>query len=78
MDALDRNLAAMLQPIAAKNLKMRIATKSLRVPELIDHCAMLAGDHCAGLMTYCAAETLFFRMSAGNITFSSAVNSGSK
>ena len=60
LDALERNLAAMLHPIAANNLKMRIATKSLRVPALVEHCVKLAGDHCAGLMTYCAAETLFW------------------
>jgi len=55
LDAVDTNLARLVQPIRAAGKALRIATKSIRCPDLIDYIAKRSGA--IGLMTYSAAET---------------------
>ncbi|HUJ62229.1 MAG TPA: alanine racemase, partial [Kofleriaceae bacterium] len=57
LDALDANVDRLVAPIRAAGKRLRVATKSLRCPELIDHVLERAGQTAIGLMTYSAAET---------------------
>lgn len=59
LDALDRNIDAVLAPVRAHNKKLRVATKSIRCPELLMHILSRAGQDAIGVMTYDAAETVF-------------------
>lgn len=58
-DALELNVAAVLAPIRAHGKKLRIATKSIRAPELMKRLAAAAGDSFIGWMTYSVRETEF-------------------
>jgi D-serine deaminase-like pyridoxal phosphate-dependent protein len=57
LDALDANVDALVAPLRAAGKRLRIATKSLRCPDLCDHIARRAGDLTIGLLTYTARET---------------------
>jgi len=57
LDALDRNIDALLAPVRAHDKKLRLATKSVRCPELLRHITERGGDAIIGLMTYHARET---------------------
>ncbi|HZU83270.1 MAG TPA: alanine racemase [Polyangiaceae bacterium] len=60
MDAFDHNVKAVLAPLKEGKKRLRIATKSLRCPELVERVIDHAGALAAGLMTYTAAETAFW------------------
>jgi D-serine deaminase-like pyridoxal phosphate-dependent protein len=57
LDALDRNIDSLLEPVRAHHKKLRLATKSVRCPELLRHITERGGDAISGLMTYHARET---------------------
>ncbi len=59
LDAVDRNVDALLAPVKAHDKTLRIATKSLRCPDLVAHIVERGGDAARGLMTYEATETAF-------------------
>jgi D-serine deaminase-like pyridoxal phosphate-dependent protein len=59
LDAIDANVDALVAPLVAAGKRLRIATKSLRCPELVDYIAARAKHVTLGLMTYTAAETAF-------------------
>lgn len=59
LDALDSNVEAVLAPLAGTGKTLRIATKSLRSPELVRRIRAQAGNAARGLMTYTAAETAY-------------------
>lgn len=59
VDALDRNIDAVLAPVRANGKRLRVATKSLRCAGLIEHVVARGGEAISGLMTYDAAETEF-------------------
>jgi D-serine deaminase-like pyridoxal phosphate-dependent protein len=59
LDAVDRNVGRLLTPVRANGKTLRIATKSLRCPELVSHVAARGGDAVRGLMTYDATETAY-------------------
>jgi D-serine deaminase-like pyridoxal phosphate-dependent protein len=61
LPALDRNLDRCLAPVRAAGKKLRIATKSVRVPDLLRRLLDRAGPTAAGLMTFAAAETAWLR-----------------
>ena len=65
LDAFDANVERLLAPARAAKKSVRIATKSIRVPELIDRVAKMPGVR--GLMTYSAARARF-SSSAGRAT----------
>lgn len=57
LDALDANITQLVAPLRAAGKALRIATKSLRCPGLVDHVLERTRDVAIGLMTYTAAET---------------------
>jgi D-serine deaminase-like pyridoxal phosphate-dependent protein len=57
LDAVDANVDALIAPLVSAGKRLRIATKSLRCPELTDYVAARAGAVTIGLMTYTATET---------------------
>jgi D-serine deaminase-like pyridoxal phosphate-dependent protein len=57
VDAFDANVRTLLEPLAGTGKTLRIATKSLRCPELIRRIRANGGEAVRGLMTYTAAET---------------------
>jgi D-serine deaminase-like pyridoxal phosphate-dependent protein len=57
LDAFEANIDTLLAPVRAAGKRVRIATKSLRCPELVDRVLARAGDVAIGLLTYTAAET---------------------
>src|SRR5579871_5888944 len=59
LDAFDRNLDRVLAPLRAAGKKLRVATKSIRCPALIERVLSRAGEAASGLMTYTATETAF-------------------
>ena len=59
LDAFDRNADALFAIARKAGKKLRIASKSLRVPELLRRLLARGGDAAGGLMTYHAAETAF-------------------
>ncbi len=59
LDAVDANLARMLAPVRAAGRTLRLATKSVRVPDLLRYLVDHSQGTIRGLMTYCAAETAF-------------------
>lgn len=63
LDALDTNIARVKAHLHSKAL--RIATKSIRCPALVEYIAAQLGSQCAGLMTYHAEETLFWAKRGG-------------
>jgi D-serine deaminase-like pyridoxal phosphate-dependent protein len=59
LDAVDRNVDRLLAPVRANGKALRVATKSLRCPDLVAHIVERGGDAMRGLMTYEATETNF-------------------
>jgi D-serine deaminase-like pyridoxal phosphate-dependent protein len=57
LDAFEANVRTLLQAMANSGKTLRIATKSLRCPELVRRIRALGGEAVRGLMTYTAAET---------------------
>jgi D-serine deaminase-like pyridoxal phosphate-dependent protein len=60
LDALEANVRALASPLAGTEKTLRVATKSVRCPDLVKHIADAAGAVARGLMTYTAAETAFW------------------
>lgn len=59
LDAFDRNTDALVGICRAAGKTLRIASKSVRVPDLLRRLVERGGDTVRGLMTYHAAETAF-------------------
>jgi len=60
LDALDHNVRRLAQPLEGSGKTLRVATKSLRCPDVIDRIRAAAGPVARGLMTYTASETAFW------------------
>jgi D-serine deaminase-like pyridoxal phosphate-dependent protein len=60
LDALEANVRALASPLASTGKTLRVATKSLRCPDLVDRVRERAGSVARGLMTYTGAETAFW------------------
>ena len=60
VDAFERNIDRMIEPLRAAGKRLRIATKSLRCPALVERVRERAGDLAIGLMTYTAGETAWW------------------
>jgi len=54
------DLDALDAPVRARGKRLRIATKSIRCPDLVRYIEDRAGEVRGGLMTYTAAETAFY------------------
>lgn len=59
LDALEHNARALVAPLGGSGKTLRIATKSVRCPELVARACEAAGEVARGLMTYTATETAF-------------------
>jgi D-serine deaminase-like pyridoxal phosphate-dependent protein len=59
LDAFERNVDRFVAIARAGGKRLRVASKSVRVPELLGRVRDRAGDVFGGLMTYHAAETAF-------------------
>lgn len=59
LDAVDRNLTLLLDPVRRSGKTLRVATKSVRCVELLRYLAHHGGAAVQGWMTYDAAETEF-------------------
>ena len=57
LDALERNIDRLVGQARAGGKTLRVASKSVRCPELLRRIQRRGGDTVAGLMTYSAAET---------------------
>jgi D-serine deaminase-like pyridoxal phosphate-dependent protein len=57
LDAFEENVRALARPIEDSGKTLRIATKSLRCPDLVRRAHACAGRIARGLMTFTAAET---------------------
>ena len=60
LDALEANARALVKPLAGSGKTMRVATKSVRCPDLVTRVREATGAVARGLMTYTAAETAFW------------------
>jgi D-serine deaminase-like pyridoxal phosphate-dependent protein len=60
LEAFEENVRALVARLTGSGKTMRLATKSVRCPELVQRAMELAGPIARGLMTYCAAETAFW------------------
>ncbi|MGD0528436.1 MAG: alanine racemase [Polyangiaceae bacterium] len=60
LDALESNTRALAAPLRASGKTLRVATKSVRCPDLVRRILELAAPVARGLMTYTAAETAFW------------------
>jgi D-serine deaminase-like pyridoxal phosphate-dependent protein len=60
LDALEANTRTLAAPLRDSGKTLRVATKSVRCPELVRRVREAAGPVAAGLMTYTAAETAFW------------------
>jgi D-serine deaminase-like pyridoxal phosphate-dependent protein len=60
LDALEHNVGRLSQPLAGSGKTLRIATKSVRCPDVVDRIRATAGPVARGLMTYTASETAFW------------------
>jgi D-serine deaminase-like pyridoxal phosphate-dependent protein len=60
LDALEANARALVRPLAGSGKTMRVATKSVRCPDLVTYVRDAASAVARGLMTYTAAETMFW------------------
>jgi D-serine deaminase-like pyridoxal phosphate-dependent protein len=58
--ALDRNVEQVAALVRAHGKRIRIATKSIRSPALVERVVERGGDGFVGLMTYSAAETAWW------------------
>lgn len=57
LDAVDTNVATLTAPLANAKQSLRIATKSMRCPDLVRYVREKIGARARGLMTFTAAET---------------------
>src|SRR5579871_2581453 len=60
LDALEHNVRELTRPLSGSGKTLRIATKSVRCPDLVAHVQTKAGALARGLMTYSADETAFW------------------
>jgi D-serine deaminase-like pyridoxal phosphate-dependent protein len=60
LDAVEANARALVRPLAGSGKTMRVATKSVRCPDLVTYVREATGAVARGLMTYTAAETAFW------------------
>src|SRR5579883_1512308 len=60
LDAVDRNIQRLLEPVRAHDKTLRLATKSVRCPDLVRYIVERSGGVIRGLMTYTASETAFW------------------
>jgi D-serine deaminase-like pyridoxal phosphate-dependent protein len=60
LDALEANVREVIGPLQASGKTLRVATKSLRCPDLVTRVRAAAGELARGLMTYTAAETAYW------------------
>jgi D-serine deaminase-like pyridoxal phosphate-dependent protein len=60
LDALEANTRALVKPLVGSGKTMRVATKSVRCPDLVTRVREAAGAVARGLMTYTAPETAFW------------------
>ena len=60
LDALEANAHAVVAPLHGTGKTLRLATKSLRCPDVVARVRQAAGDLVQGLMTYTASETAFW------------------
>jgi len=60
LDAFDANARALASALEGSGKTLRVATKSLRCPDLVARARERAGRVTRGLMTYSAAETAFW------------------
>jgi D-serine deaminase-like pyridoxal phosphate-dependent protein len=58
--AFDANVKKLLELVRSGGKRVRVATKSLRCPELVERILTAAGPQAGGLLTYTAAETEFW------------------
>lgn len=56
LDAIDRNIEILLEPVRAKKKRLRVASKSIRCPELLRYILDRGGDSIRGIMAYSAPE----------------------
>jgi D-serine deaminase-like pyridoxal phosphate-dependent protein len=60
LDALEANARTLAEPLRGTGKTLRVATKSVRCPELVRRVMAVAAPVARGLMTYTAAETAFW------------------
>ncbi len=60
LEALEGNIDGIAEVVRGSGKRMRVATKSIRCPALIERILARGGDCFRGLMTYSAAETAFW------------------
>jgi D-serine deaminase-like pyridoxal phosphate-dependent protein len=60
LDALEANARALAAPLGGSGKTLRVATKSVRCPELVRRVMEVAAPVARGLMTYTATETAFW------------------
>src|SRR5579859_1352193 len=60
LDALEANVHSLCRPLQGSGKTLRVATKSVRCPDLVDRVLAAAGPVAHGLMTYTAAESAFW------------------
>jgi D-serine deaminase-like pyridoxal phosphate-dependent protein len=60
LDALEANARRLAGPLEGTGKTLRIATKSVRCPDLVGRVRAVAGPVARGLMTYTASETAFW------------------
>jgi D-serine deaminase-like pyridoxal phosphate-dependent protein len=60
LDAVDANVSALVKSMGTRPKKIRIATKSIRCPDLVRVIQKSLGEHARGLMTFTATETQFW------------------
>ena len=60
LDAFEANVRALVEPLRGSGKTLRVATKSVRCPDLVRRVMELAGPVAHGLMTYTAAETAYW------------------
>jgi D-serine deaminase-like pyridoxal phosphate-dependent protein len=60
LDALEANVDRLLAPVVASGKRLRLATKSVRCPAVLERIASRAGETVIGLMTYTAGETAYY------------------
>ena len=60
LDALEANTRALAAPLKGSGKTLRVATKSVRCPDLVQRVMEIASPVARGLMTYTASETAFW------------------
>jgi len=61
LDILDANTQRLARIAQAHGKRLRVASKSVRVPELLQHILSVGGDHFRGLMCFSAQEAQLLR-----------------